>query len=277
MATTQPGRVDNRGGSGTTDTVTADTTRANAAPVGPRQVFSVSDWEARMRQVRIGKRDINRLVMNYLVVEGYADAASAFASESGTEPGVDLSATQQRLEARALVQKGAISEAIERVNDMNPEILDANPTLHFHLQQQRLIELIRRGQTEEAIAFAQSELAPRGQEDERYLEELERTMALLIYDANEHADSDAFRDLFDERQRARLASELNAAILASQNQEISHKLPRLVRLLRHAERDLQSRGVTFPELDWESGTLREPSATVTSTATEQGPSTNLSS
>jgi hypothetical protein len=274
MATTQTGRDDNRTSLGVTGPSAGETGGTSAAP---RRVFSVKDWEARMRQVRIEKRDINRLVMNYLVVEGYADAASAFAAESGMEPGVDLSATQQRLETRALVQKGAIAEAIERVNALNPEILDANPTLHFHLQQQRLIELIRHGQTEDAIAFAQSELAPLGQEDERYLEELERTMALLIYDAKEHTDSHAFRDLFDEQQRTRLASELNAAILASQNQEISHKLPRLVRLLRHAERDLQSRGVVFPELDWETGMLREPAAARPSSSTEPQRSTDISS
>lgn len=45
------------------------------------------------------------------------------------------------------------------------QILDTNPQLFFHLQQQRLIELIRNGKVEEALEFAQEELAPRGEEN----------------------------------------------------------------------------------------------------------------
>jgi hypothetical protein len=45
------------------------------------------------------------------------------------------------------------------------QILDMNPQLYFHLQQQKLIELIREGKTNEALEFAQEELAPRGEEN----------------------------------------------------------------------------------------------------------------
>lgn len=48
------------------------------------------------------------------------------------------------------------------------QILDTNPQLFFHLQQQRLIELIRNGKVEEALEFAQEELAPRGEENVSY-------------------------------------------------------------------------------------------------------------
>ncbi len=47
------------------------------------------------------------------------------------------------------------AQAIERVNDLDPEILEAQQGLFFHLQQQRLIELIRQGQLAEALHFAQ--------------------------------------------------------------------------------------------------------------------------
>ena len=46
-------------------------------------------------------------------------------------------------------------QAIERVNDLDPEILEDQQQLFFHLQQQRLIELIRQGQLQEALEFAQ--------------------------------------------------------------------------------------------------------------------------
>ncbi len=48
-----------------------------------------------------------------------------------------------------------VPQAIERVNDLDPEILEEQQELFFHLQQQRLIELIRGGQLAEALEFAQ--------------------------------------------------------------------------------------------------------------------------
>jgi hypothetical protein len=78
------------------------------------------------------------------------------------------------------------------------KILDRNPTLYFHLQQQRLIEYIRQGKIQEALLFAQEELASQGEDNVSYmyqyyfdsifkfqpefLEELEKTMALLIFE-----------------------------------------------------------------------------------------------
>lgn len=41
------------------------------------------------------------------------------------------------------------------MNDLDPEILESQQGLFFHLQQQRLIELIRQGQLAEALHFAQ--------------------------------------------------------------------------------------------------------------------------
>lgn len=52
------------------------------------------------------------------------------------------------------------------------QILEEQQALFFHLQQQRLIELIRQGNTEDALAFAQEYLAPHGEENEAFLEEL---------------------------------------------------------------------------------------------------------
>ncbi|KAI8855001.1 CTLH/CRA C-terminal to lish motif domain-containing protein [Chytridium lagenaria] len=158
--------------------------------------------------------------MNYLVIEGYKDAAERFSEESGLVPGVDLVSIEDRMNIRKAVQIGHIDEAIERVNDLDPEILDTNPKLFFHLQQQKLIEYIRAGRITEALEFAQEELAPRGEEN--------RTMALLAF---EELDRSPVADLLDYSQRQKTASELNAAILSSQNQE---KDPKTTNTLKNA-------------------------------------------
>uniref|UniRef100_A0A2P2LFU1 Protein C20orf11 n=1 Tax=Rhizophora mucronata TaxID=61149 RepID=A0A2P2LFU1_RHIMU len=181
-----------------------------------KKVITREEWEKKLNDVKIRKEDMNKLVMNFLVTEGYVEAAEKFRMESGTEPDIDLATITDRMAVKTAVQCGNVEDAIEKVNDLNPEILDTNPQLFFHLQQQRLIELIRNGKVEEALEFAQEELAPRGEENQSFLEELERTVALLAF---EDVSNCPVRELLDISQRLKTASEVNAAILTSQSHE----------------------------------------------------------
>ena len=117
----------------------------------------MDDWERKLASVKIRKEDMNRLIMNFLVTEvilsgcagassignthdvsirtdlwlrglpishvsqGYVEAAQTFQQESLTQPGIDLAAITDRMEIRKAVQSGNVEEAIERVNDLNPE------------------------------------------------------------------------------------------------------------------------------------------------------------
>ena len=115
--------------------------------------------------VGVKKERMNRLVMNYFVTEGHVDAAREFARESGTATEVDLDTIKDRMLIRRAVQRGEVTEAMDRVNDLNPEILEHDSRLFFHLQQQRLIELIRQKEVDKALLFAQEYLAPLGEEN----------------------------------------------------------------------------------------------------------------
>ncbi len=98
------------------------------------------------------------------------------------------------------------------------KILDKNPKLYFKLQLQRLIELIRQGKIDEALNFAQEELAPISEKNKEFLEDIEKTMSLLAFESVENSP---LKDLLDDSQRQKTASEVNAAILESQSQEKS--------------------------------------------------------
>jgi hypothetical protein len=50
------------------------------------------------------------------------DAARQFECESGTPAGVELGSITDRMEIRNAVQRGQVEEAIDRVNDLNPEV-----------------------------------------------------------------------------------------------------------------------------------------------------------
>ncbi|KAG8490152.1 hypothetical protein CXB51_015580 [Gossypium anomalum] len=182
---------------------------------------------------------MNKLVMNFLVTEGYAEAVAKFRMETGTEPDMDVAMIMDRMAVKKAVQCGNIEDAIEKVNDLNPEILDTNPELFFHLQQQILIELIRNEKIEEALEFAQEELAPRGEEN-----------------------------------RLKTANEVNAAILTSQSHEkglhtignicslsweiVHPKLHSLLKMLIWAQNQLDEKA-TYPQIkDFSKATLENP-------------------
>ncbi|KAJ1729800.1 hypothetical protein LPJ72_004783 [Coemansia sp. Benny D160-2] len=193
--------------------------------------------------------------MNYLIIEGYKDAAEKFSEESGLHSTVDLGSIEERMQIRFAIQNGDIKAAIERVNDLNPDLLDTDPRLYFHLQQQQLIELIRQGKAEEALEFAQEELAPHGEEHPELLRELERTMALLAFDnvvsvsANSAgAHMSPLADLLGFAHRQKTANELNAALLAAHSQPKEPKLPALLQLLAWTQ-DQLDRKATYPRIN----------------------------
>jgi len=66
--------------------------------------------------------DLNRLVMDYLVLEGYQTAAEEFSKEANVSPPVDFSSIETRMTIREAVQRGDVEVAIELVNDLNPEV-----------------------------------------------------------------------------------------------------------------------------------------------------------
>lgn len=164
------------------------------------------------------------------------------------------------------------------------QILDTNPLLFFHLQQQRMIELIRTGDISQALQFASEELAPRAEEHPDLLPELERTMALLAFELPLQAATGAtastgrkatlevpshITELLAPAQRLRTAGELNAAILASQSQGREPKLPQLIKMLSFGENLLAKEAkITFPRLDLVGALHLSSSDKATATALE---------
>lgn len=68
--------------------------------------------------------------MDYLVLEGYQAAAEEFSKEANVNPPVDFSSIETRMTIREAVQRGDVEEAIELVNDLNPEVRNSLLTPH---------------------------------------------------------------------------------------------------------------------------------------------------
>ena len=103
---------------------------------------------------------MNKLVLNYLIIEGYKDAVEKFIKETGIKCEYDSTLLEQRMKIRNLIITGKIDEAINEINEINSEILEKNPPIHFELQKQKLIEIIKQNKVEEALQFAQNKLFP---------------------------------------------------------------------------------------------------------------------
>ncbi|URE18461.1 hypothetical protein MUK42_11397 [Musa troglodytarum] len=92
-----------------------------AGPSSKRAIMD-REWERRLKDVRIREVDVNKLVMNYLVTEGYAETADKFRIESGTEPDVDLATVFERRAVLSAVESCYVKEATEKLNSLDPMI-----------------------------------------------------------------------------------------------------------------------------------------------------------
>jgi hypothetical protein len=68
--------------------------------------------------------------MDYLVTNGYPAAAQKFALEANIEP-VDVESIRERVEIRTAIYSGNIQAAIEKINELNPQVRNTS-TLHLH-------------------------------------------------------------------------------------------------------------------------------------------------
>ena len=66
--------------------------------------------------------DLNALVMDYLISEGYPSAAQKFASEANILPTSAVDSIQERVAIREAIYRGDIQSAIERINELNPMV-----------------------------------------------------------------------------------------------------------------------------------------------------------
>uniref|UniRef100_A0A1I8IHS5 LisH domain-containing protein n=2 Tax=Macrostomum lignano TaxID=282301 RepID=A0A1I8IHS5_9PLAT len=237
----------------------AGTTRASA-PEEDSKLWSESVATAQL----LPTQDLNRLVLEYLVHEGHLEAAETFCREAGLEPNILQESesgedSQRRVAIRSAVQDGRIDEAIELINEANPELLDLNQELHFHLRRQQLVELVREGRLCQALQFAQSSLASLAEaQPDSCLSDLEECMALLAFERP--AESASFGRWLSLSHRAKLASEVNAALLEAtaddeggesstgDRDSCGDGLDYQLRLLLWSQDRLTAAGVSYPRI-----------------------------
>lgn len=208
----------------------------------------LKDWLEGLEKTKIPRQGGSKVIMNYLVTEGFKDAAEKFSKESGLPlSGIDISASlEQRIKIRDAIHEGKIMVAKELVDQLYPQMLQNDPMLLFKMQQQHLIELIREKRVEEVLSFAQKELANRVEGNSDVLTELERTLALLAFD---NPANSPFGDLLHVSHRQKVASDVNAAILEQDGAESTvSSLVVALHMLLWAQEELDKKKVKYPKM-----------------------------
>ncbi|TVY38307.1 Glucose-induced degradation protein 8-like, partial [Lachnellula cervina] len=207
-------------------------------------------FERRVEDVKPVKDDINKLILDYLTTEGYPSAAAKFSKEANLDPQQDEDSVRSRQQIQHSIHLGCIQEAIEALNELEPQVLDKNSSLHFALLRLQLVELIRTchstpgGDITPAITFSQEHLAERAASNPEFLEDLERTMALLFFAPD--SLEPPLASLIHPDLRKSVADRVNKAILTCQNQRRDAAIRNIVRLRAWAENTARDKKKDLP-------------------------------
>lgn len=103
---------------------------------------NLEEWAATLDKLTVKRNEINLLIMDYLISEGFKEAAECFRTEANITTDnvceVNYSETNeqidQRIAVRSAIENGNIELSIRLINDYYPELIDNNRHLYFKLQ-----------------------------------------------------------------------------------------------------------------------------------------------
>lgn len=208
-----------------------------------------NSFNERAAAVKTPKSDINSIILDYLTMEGYPQAAAKFSREANLPLQHDHNSITVRRRIQTYIHRGEIEKAISDLNDLDPEILDKNDPLHFALLRLQLIELIRASNGSDvapALVFASQQLGPRAPTNPQFLKDLEVTMALLFFPAADRPP--AQKALMDPDLRREVAEQVNKAILRKNNQRRETAIRDLVKMRAWAENTTRENKNSLPDL-----------------------------
>ncbi|KAI8959215.1 CTLH/CRA C-terminal to lish motif domain-containing protein [Daldinia sp. FL1419] len=225
--------------------------------LGRKMASSVStlkqSFTQQVEEFKPPKNDINALILDYLTVAGYPNAAAKFSTEANLSPQQPSSSIYARQQIKRFIHRGEIEEALQALNDLDPSILDEDEPLHFALLRLQLVELIRKsrpgGDIGPALEFAQTQLGPKAPRTPQFLEDLEKTMSLLVFD---HDNLDpTLSELLKPALREQVAVKVNQAILDRQKQRRDAAIVHLCQMRSWSEDTVRKEGkkILPPRID----------------------------
>ena len=206
-----------------------------------KKLLSPEEWEERLSKVKIPKQQMNELVMDYLIHQGFSEAAEQFQKESSLQISPDL-ILEIRNQIRLAIISGEIDSAISMITDLNPSLFISHPDLLFALQLQKLVTYIKENKISEALAYGQEVLAPTAQGNLNLLAELEKTLSLLAFT---DITQSPLAEISTPMYRLKIASDINAAIFKAQGLAANPKLAKVLQVLQWSQKTVE-KATSFP-------------------------------
>ncbi|CAD8057409.1 unnamed protein product [Paramecium sonneborni] len=195
--------------------------------------ISAEDWHHNQNNIVIPKAKMNELVLNFFIVEGYRDAAIEFSKEAGIQlSNKELDKMIERIEIKKNILNGEIDSALEKVSMSN------NKQILFKLKMQKLIELIKNNELDQAISYAQNQIIEFLKDQPHLIDETEKAMSLLAY---KDLGKCPLSHLTQNSQRIKVASEVNQQLFQDSQGNEQAKLTILMKILQWAQEILNSK------------------------------------
>ncbi|KAL8637222.1 MAG: hypothetical protein Q9228_005484 [Teloschistes exilis] len=136
---------------------------------------------------------LDRLLVDYLLRNGYGDSARALAKEKGIEDLVDVNVFLQCHKVEESLRRGSTQECLAWCAENRELTRKTNSTLEFELRLQQFIELRRKGALLEARLHAQKYITGHS---ETNIPDLQRAAGLLAYGPN--ARTEPYKTMYSE-------------------------------------------------------------------------------
>ena len=206
--------------------------------------ISNEKWQKELDVQKMNKDKMNKIIANYLFIQGYCQPLKKFISEAKIQFDFDEKLLNQRFLIRQLITTNQIEKAIQEINSIDKNILIENKVINFVLQRQILFNYIKENKLQEALNFAKDNLLPLSEGDEFLYKELEKAMGVLAYEnINDSPEKELITDKFLEK----VASKINLVILnyLSGNKIINLNLDLLLKLTIYVQQELKEE-INFP-------------------------------
>ena len=206
--------------------------------------ISNEKWQKELNVQKMNKDKMNKIIANYLFIQGYCQPLKKFITEAKIQFDLDEKLLNQRFLIRQLITTNQIEKAIQEINSIDKNILIENKVINFVLQRQILFNYIKENKLQEALNFAKDNLLPLSEGDEFLYKELEKAMGVLAYEnINDSPEKELITDKFLEK----VASKINLVILnyLSGNKIINLNLDLLLKLTIYVQQELKEE-INFP-------------------------------
>lgn len=206
---------------------------------------SIDEWITFKDNLKIPRKKLNKIIFEHLVFEGKKEVLEQMEIETGESIHYNKILLEKRCKLRKLLVNLNISESIDLINNINPEILESNLELLYKLQKQKFIKFIINNKHDKAIEFAQDYLYKLAINSSEIFQDFEKLMIIFAYD---NIETSPFSNLISEDYINNIIYEVNKEILKYQLQPEYPGLQGLIKTMLWKQNHLKKKNIKFNEV-----------------------------